>query len=120
MNKNLDTNCLFCKIINGEISSKKVYEDEFVYAFYDIHPVAPVHVLIIPKCHIKDTNEITEKNVEYISKVLLSIKKIAKICNVDESGYRVIINCGKDAGQEVPHLHYHLIGGKDLGTKIVK
>lgn len=120
MDNKFDDNCIFCKIINGKIKSNKVYEDDFVYAFYDIHPVAPVHVLIIPKCHIKDTNDINESQIEYISNIFLSIKKIAKICKVDSTGYRIISNCGNDAGQEIPHLHFHLIGGKSLGAKIIK
>ncbi len=111
--------CLFCKIIKGEIGSEKVYENDYVLAFQDIHPVAPVHVLVIPKIHIKDMNEITEENSEYIRQVYLAIKEVAKISGVDESGYRVICNCGEDGGQVVHHIHYHLLGGKHLGSKIV-
>ncbi|MEG1989527.1 MAG: histidine triad nucleotide-binding protein [Clostridia bacterium] len=112
--------CLFCKIIEGKISSDKVYEDEFVLAFKDIHPVAPIHVLVIPKKHIKDVNELDEENIKYISKVYLAIKKVAKICNIDESGYRVICNAGEDGGQVVHHIHFHLLGGRHLGSKLVK
>lgn len=111
--------CLFCKIIKGEVGSEKVYENEYVLAFKDIHPVAPVHILVIPKIHIKDMNEVTEENSEYIRHVYLAIKEVAKIAGVNESGYRVICNCGEDGGQVVHHIHYHLLGGKHLGSKIV-
>ena len=110
--------CLFCKIIKGEVPSNKVYEDEYVLAFKDINPVAPVHVLVIPKIHIKDYNEVNLENVDYISKVQLAIKEVAKICNVDKDGYRVICNTGENGGQVVHHIHFHLIGGKKLGSKI--
>jgi histidine triad (HIT) family protein len=112
-------NCLFCKIIKGEVGCEKVYENEYVLAFKDIHPVAPVHVLVIPKIHILDTNDITNENCEYIKQIYIAIKEIAKICNVYESGYRVICNCGEDGGQVINHLHFHLLGGKHLGSKIV-
>ena len=85
-------NCLFCKIIKGEIPCDKVYENEYVLAFKDIHPVAPVHVLVIPKIHISSTNDITEENSEYIKYVQLALKEVAKLCDVYESGYRVICN----------------------------
>lgn len=112
-------NCLFCKIIKGEVGCEKVYENEYVLAFKDIHPVAPVHVLVIPKIHISDMNEITNENSEYIKEVFLAIKEVAKITNIDKAGYRVICNCGEDGGQVVNHLHYHLLGGRQLGAKIV-
>jgi len=111
--------CLFCKIIKGEIPSDKVYENDYVLAFKDINPVAPVHVLVVPKLHIKDMNGINEDNSEYMSHVYLAIKEVAKITNVDEKGYRVICNCGEDGGQVVHHIHFHLLGGKHLGSKIV-
>lgn len=113
-------NCLFCKIIKGEIPSDKVYEDDYVLAFKDIHPVAPVHVLVIPKLHIKDYNDISEENVEYITKVQLAIKEVAKICDISNDGYRVISNTGKDGGQVVNHIHFHVVGGKKLGPKIIE
>ena len=115
----LDENCIFCKIIKGEISSTKVFEDDKILAFKDINPVAPVHVLIIPKCHIANTNEINNENGNYISHIYEKIGDIAKEVGVYESGYRIICNCGEDAGQEVKHLHFHLIGGRSLGLKIV-
>ena len=110
--------CLFCKIVEGKVSSKKVYENDYVYAFYDIHPVAPVHVLVIPKQHIESLNDVNEENLNYLSNIMISIKQIAKICGIYEKGYRVISNCGKDGGQVVGHLHFHLLGGKNLGSKI--
>lgn len=112
-------NCLFCKIVNGEINSNKIYENEYVYAFLDIHPVAPVHVLVIPKIHIESLNYIDEENVKYVSEIMKSIKEIAKITNIYDLGYRVITNTGNDAGQVVKHLHFHLVGGKFLGEKII-
>ncbi|MDD4494181.1 MAG: histidine triad nucleotide-binding protein [Eubacteriales bacterium] len=111
--------CLFCKIINGEIPSSKVYEDEKVYAFKDIHPVAPVHVLITPKEHIDSVNELTEDNAAVIADIHLAAKKIAAELGISDKGYRLINNCGENAGQTVMHLHYHLLGGKVLGTKII-
>lgn len=106
--------CLFCKIIAGEIPSQKVYEDETVLAFYDIHPNAPVHVLVIPKMHIASIAEVNEQNLEVVARVMLTIPKIAASLGLAETGYRVITNCGEDAGQTVPHLHFHILGGKTL------
>ncbi|MBU3208803.1 histidine triad nucleotide-binding protein [Clostridium algidicarnis] len=106
--------CIFCKIINGDIPSEKVYEDDKVYAFKDLNPEAPIHILIIPKTHITNTNEINEENASSISSLFISVAKIAKMLNVDESGYRVVNNCGKQAGQTVEHLHFHMLGGRDL------
>jgi len=111
-------NCLFCKIINKEIPSTIVYEDEEVLAFRDIHPIAPVHILVIPKKHIKSLNELEEQDELLVGKIYTVINKIAKQEEIDEKGFRVIVNCGEDGGQEVKHLHFHLLGGKKLGTKI--
>lgn len=110
--------CLFCKIVKGEIPSTKVFENEYVYAFKDINPVAPVHVLLIPKIHIESLNDVNEENLNYLTNIMISIKQVAKICEIYEKGYRVISNCGKDGGQVVGHLHFHLLGGKNLGSKI--
>ena len=115
----LDDNCLFCKIIKGEIPSTKVYEDEYVYAFNDINPEAPIHVLIVPKKHITSILDIKEEDKEYIQKIMEAAQKIAKELNVDESGFRFISNCGKDAGQTVDHLHFHLLAGKHLGERVI-
>ena len=111
-------NCLFCKIIKGEIPSTIVYEDEEILAFRDINPVAPVHVLVIPKKHISSLVDLEPEDEAIVGKIYTIINKIAKQENIFESGFRVIVNCGKDGGQEVKHLHFHLIGGKKLGTKI--
>ena len=111
--------CLFCKIVKGEIPSTKVYEDEFVYAFKDIHPEAPVHILVIPKKHIESINKIEKEDEELIGEIFTTIKKVAKDQGIAESGYRVVSNCGKDAGQTVMHLHFHILGGKTLGEKVL-
>ena len=110
--------CLFCKIIAGEIPSAKVYEDEKVYAFRDINPQAPVHVLVVPKEHLASANEIAPENAGCVSACFEAIPKIAAAEGLAD-GYRVINNCGAAAGQTVMHLHFHLIGGRELGEKIV-
>ena len=115
---NHDPDCLFCKIIDGDIPSAKVYEDEYVYAFKDINPQAPVHVLVTPKKHICCARAINESNSDYVAKCFEAIAKIAKAEGL-ENGYRVINNCGEDGGQTVMHLHFHLIGGVKLSEKIV-
>ena len=96
--------CIFCKIIKGEIPSTKIYEDENVLAFKDINPAAPIHILVVPKQHIENVLEINEENKEIASNIFLAINKIAKQLGIDQNGFRVITNCGKDAGQEVMHL----------------
>lgn len=111
--------CLFCKIINGEIGSKKVYEDENVYAFCDINPVAPVHVIVVPKKHIASANEITDENKMDVANVFTAIPKIAEILNIKEDGYRVITNIGENGGQTIKHIHFHIIGGTRLGEKLI-
>lgn len=111
--------CLFCKIAAKEIPSTKVYEDEYVYAFNDINPVAPVHVIVIPKKHIGSANEINDANSLEVQKVFEAIPKIAKMLKISEEGYRVITNIGENGGQTVKHLHFHIIGGKKLGDKLV-
>lgn len=111
-------NCLFCKIIKGGIPSTKVYEDEYVLAFNDISPVTPVHIIVIPKVHIESANNIDAKNSIYVSKIFEAISNIVKLCNIDEDGYRVITNIGKNGGQSVKHLHFHIIGGIALGEKL--
>lgn len=107
-------NCLFCKIIKGEIPCSKVYEDEDVIAFRDISPEAPSHILVIPKMHIESVNFITEQNSNIISKIFVAINKIVKEQGIDETGYRVVNNCGEHGGQTVKHLHFHLLGGRNL------
>ena len=110
--------CLFCAILAGEIPSTKVYEDEYVFAFRDINPQAPVHILVVPKKHIACALEIDEENSLYVSKCFEAIAKIARAEGL-ETGYRVINNCGEDGGQSVQHLHFHLIGGVKLSEKII-
>ena len=105
--------CLFCKIIAGEIPSKKVYEDDAVYAFYDIAPMAPVHVLVVPKLHIASADGITAENSTFVSRIFEAIPKIAALEGLT-NGYRVITNCGEDGCQSVKHLHFHILGGKKL------
>lgn len=105
--------CLFCKIINGEIPSNKVYEDDTVFAFRDIAPQAPTHILIIPKHHIKSAAEIDESNSAIISHIFEVAAKIAKQEGLDD-GFRIVNNCGDIAGQTVKHLHFHLMGGREF------
>ena len=105
--------CLFCKIINKEIPSDLIYEDEKVVAFKDINPQAPIHILVLPKEHIASNNEITEENSSIVGHVYTVIKKLAKD-NGLENGYRIVNNCGVDGGQSVNHLHFHLLGGRQM------
>ena len=105
--------CLFCSIIKGDIPSTKVYEDDLVYAFNDIDPQAPVHVLIVPKQHIKWAYDINEENAAVVAHIFEVIPKIAEQLGVTE-GFRVVNNCGDCAGQSVKHLHFHLLAGRDF------
>ena len=105
--------CIFCKIIAGEIPSKKAYEDNDILAFYDINPQAPVHILVIPKEHIPSVDAITADNSVIVSKIFEKIPQIAQAAGIT-NGYRVISNCGDDACQTVKHLHFHILGGKPL------
>ena len=105
--------CLFCKIIKGDIPSTKVYEDEFVYAFLDIEPQAPFHAVIVPKIHVKSADEINADNSMYIAKIFEAVAKIAKTENL-ENGFRVVNNCGADGGQTVGHIHFHLLARRNL------
>lgn len=111
--------CIFCKIINREIPAQIVYENDKVVAFKDIKPVAPVHVLLVPRVHIASIKDINSDNAEVLMHIHLAANEVAKITGTYDRGYRLINNCGADAGQTVKHLHYHLIGGKSLGMKIV-
>jgi histidine triad (HIT) family protein len=104
--------CLFCKIINKEIPSSLVYEDDKVLAFNDISPKAPVHILVIPKQHVTSVSEL--EDISVVSDLFAAMKKIAKDKGIEESGYRIVVNHGADAGQAVPHLHFHLLGGRPL------
>ena len=106
----MQENCLFCKIAAGEIPSNKIYEDEKILAFRDIQPQAPVHVLVIPKTHIASADEISHGNSGIIAYIFENIPKIARLAGIT-GGYRIISNCGPDACQSVPHLHFHILGG---------
>ncbi len=109
--------CLFCEIIAGNIPSTKVYEDDMILAFKDINPVAPVHIIVIPKEHMENANSVNDENSKYIAHIFEKIPEIAKSQGIES--YRIINNCGEDAGQTVMHLHFHLIGGTKLGEKIL-
>ncbi len=110
--------CIFCKILQGEIPSKKIYEDDLVCAFYDVAPAAPVHVLIIPKEHIASLNRAEPKHQALLGHILLTAKKLAEQLGVAESGYRIVNNCGKNAGQTVFHLHFHLLAGDQFSRLV--
>ena len=109
--------CLFCAIIDGDIPSNKVYEDELCYAFYDIEPQAPVHFLVVPKEHICCARKITAENSAVVAHIFEVIPQIAKAEGL-ENGYRVISNCGDDGCQSVKHLHFHILGGKKLSEQM--
>jgi len=109
--------CIFCKIVNGEIPSSKVYEDDEILAFKDINPAAPVHILVIPKKHIASANELTVEDEALVGRMFTVIKKLAKEFKL-ENGYRIVNNCGEDGGQEVKHIHFHLLGGRKLKTEV--
>lgn len=112
------SDCLFCKIANKEIPSTIVYEDDEILAFKDINPVAPVHILVIPKKHMDSIKDMKKEDEVLIGRIHTVINKIAEEQGVANTGYRIVTNSGKDSGQEVMHLHFHLIAGKELGTKI--
>jgi histidine triad (HIT) family protein len=109
--------CIFCKIINKEIPSETVYEDEWVVAFKDIHPVAPIHILIVPKKHIISAAEIDESNATLVSKVFIAARLISEQLNLS-NGFRIVTNTGEDGGQTVKHIHFHLLGGKKLSPNM--
>ena len=109
--------CLFCKIIAGDIPSAKVYEDDLVYAFRDIAPQAPTHILVIPKAHMASVNEISAENSAVVAHIFEVIPQIAAAEGLT-GGYRVVSNCGADAGQTVHHLHFHILGGKTLALEM--
>ena len=108
------SDCIFCKIITGQIPSNKVYEDEYLYAFHDINPAAPVHLLIVPKEHIASANEINMQNSHIVAKVFELSSKLARDLGISKNGYRVVNNCGEHGGQSVSHLHFHMLGGRQL------
>lgn len=112
--------CIFCRIVEKTVLSKIYYEDDDIMAFQDIEPRAPIHCLIIPKVHIKSMKDIRPEHFDAMGKIFYVANKLADQFGISESGFRLINNCGADAHQSVFHLHVHLIGGKDLGSKVVK
>lgn len=108
------SDCIFCKIVNGEIPSSKLYEDDKVLAFKDINPEAPIHFLVIPKQHIQSILELDSSNISIAVDIFEAINKIAKQLGIDKDGFRVVTNVGVNGGQAVPHLHYHVLGGRNL------
>ena len=106
--------CVFCKIIDGSIPSRKVYEDDKMVAFYDLNPQAPVHIVMIPKVHIESADAVTDENSEYVAHIFSKAGEIARSQGLT-NGYRIVNNCGADAGQTVFHIHFHLMGGNTLG-----
>ncbi len=109
--------CVFCEILNGNIPSQKVYEDEMCLAFKDINPQAPVHVVVIPKIHIESMNEVNEENSKYVAHIFEKVPQIAASQSI--TSYRLISNCGEDAGQTVQHLHFHILGGVKMEEGLV-
>ncbi len=107
--------CIFCKIVEGEMAADIVHEDDKILAFKDINPEAPVHILVIPRVHLSGLKDMNNEHQELIGHMFGVIKELAREYNVEESGYRVVLNCGPDAGQIIYHLHFHIIGGKPLG-----
>lgn len=110
--------CIFCKIINKEIPSKIVYEDDKIIAFHDVNPMAPVHALIVPKVHVESLNELDDVSTEYLSYAMSKVSTVADMLGVKDNGYRTVINTGEDAGQTVKHLHIHILGGTKLPDKM--
>ncbi len=108
------SDCLFCKIIAGEIPSKKVYEDDLCYAFYDINPQAPTHFLVVPKEHIQSVSAVTEENAPVVGHIFTVIAKLAEELGFAGPGYRVVSNIGVAGQQSVPHLHFHVLAGRDM------
>lgn len=110
---------VFCKIINKQFGADIIAEGKNWIAFHDIHPAAPIHVLIVPKKHIDNLTSVEKNDVKLMGELILAVKEVASILKLDEKGYRLILNCGEHGGQLVPHLHFHLLGGKKLGKKII-
>jgi len=109
------SDCLFCKIIARDIPSDKVYENDNVFAFRDINPAAPTHILIIPKEHISTTNDLNESHKSVVGEIMLTATQLAEDEGIAESGYRTVFNCNMDGGQAVYHIHLHLLGGRQMG-----
>ncbi len=117
----MPADCIFCQIAAGRIPAKMIYEDQDVVAFHDLHPVAPVHVLIVPKYHAEDLLELAadDNSQAVVSAVLRAVPAVAKAAGVDRSGFRLINNCGADGGQTIRHVHFHLIGGRAFGERLL-
>ncbi len=115
MDNDIRHECLFCRIADGEIPATIVWEDEDLVAFKDINPAAPTHILIIPRKHLAGLNDVTAEDIPLLGKISYVASQLAQQLGVAADGWRLISNCGKNSGQEVPHLHYHLVGGKFLG-----
>jgi histidine triad (HIT) family protein len=113
-------NCIFCRIADHDIASNLLYEDERIVAFPDLHPQAPVHILIICKRHIASLAELTDADGDLVGQMLLVARSLAEQAGIADSGYRLICNCRADSGQEVPHLHFHLLGGEKLGPLLAR
>ena len=111
------SDCLFCKLVSREISTEFVYENADIAAFKDIHPKAPVHVLVIPKKHIATVNDTTNEDSELLGRLTLAAKEVAIKTGIAQNGYRLIVNCGENGGQLVNHLHMHVLGGRKMGSK---
>lgn len=114
----MSTDCIFCKILTGDIPATVVYKDEHVVAFRDINPAAPTHVLIIPNKHIPSINEITPEDEPLMGHLISTARKIAEIEGIAESGYRLVVNTGPDSGQVVFHIHLHVLGGQPLNIPL--
>jgi histidine triad (HIT) family protein len=110
--------CIFCKIVTGEIPSDIVYENEEIIAFRDINPQAPVHIIIIPRNHIASLSDLSQSDSALVGRMVMVANKLAKDEGIAEKGYRLVINCGKEGGQLVPHLHLHLVGGRKLSDQV--
>ena len=110
--------CIFCKMIAGEIPCNKVYEDELVLAFYDINPAAPLHILVIPKKHFENILALGDEDMKYFAAVKRAVEQITKEKGVDKEGFRLVVNTGDNGGQTVHHLHFHILGGKKLSEKM--
>jgi histidine triad (HIT) family protein len=110
--------CIFCKIVNGTIPSSRVYEDDDVMAFDDIHPMAPVHVIIIPKRHIETLMDVTADNMKAVSSLINAAREVARVKGIDKRGFRTVINCNEEGGQVIFHLHMHVLGGKKLKDEL--
>ncbi|NPA27343.1 MAG: histidine triad nucleotide-binding protein [Chloroflexi bacterium] len=113
-----DPECIFCKIVAGELPSKKVYQDDKVTAFHDIHPIAPVHILIVPNQHIASVNQVEPEDADVLGHMFWVARQVAEQMGVAERGYRLIVNTGEHAGQVIFHIHMHLLGGRPLGRML--